>query len=189
MQKYENAQGTRNNASESLLLSFLVCMDVSSPDSFEVATTACCGLCEDVSEPSAFVTFSCLFFAVGCSPCHATRLALQLRMQTIHGCLFSSLLYLSQLLRLYLSLSVWSSMSSAHTWLRAPSPCQNRHRKPGTKRTGTFATYFRLCNKASGPEIVYFWGSGPVRPQNPLGMVGGEAPHLFQWVLRSEGAV
>ncbi len=37
----------------------------------------------------------------------------------------------------------------------------------------------------AGPEIVDFGGlSGPRLPQNPLEKVGGEAPHLFQWVLR-----
>ncbi len=36
----------------------------------------------------------------------------------------------------------------------------------------------------AGPEIVDFGGlHGPFQPKNPLGMVGGEAPHLFQWVL------
>ena len=43
---------------------------------------------------------------------------------------------------------------------------------------------------ASGLEIVDFCDlNGPVLPQNPLEKVGGFAPHLFQWVLRWEGAV
>jgi hypothetical protein len=37
----------------------------------------------------------------------------------------------------------------------------------------------------AGPEIVDFGGlTDPLLPQNPLEKVGGEAPHLFQWVLR-----
>jgi hypothetical protein len=30
--------------------------------------------------------------------------------------------------------------------------------------------------------------NGPLLPQNPLQKVGGEAPHLFQWVLREARA-
>ncbi len=46
-------------------------------------------------------------------------------------------------------------------------------------------TYFRLRNGASGPDIADFRGpSGPLIPQNPLEKAGGEAPHLFQVVLR-----
>ncbi len=26
--------------------------------------------------------------------------------------------------------------------------------------------------------------NGPLQPQDPLAKVGGEAPHLFQWVLQ-----
>ncbi len=47
-------------------------------------------------------------------------------------------------------------------------------------------TEFRLLNNASEPEIVYFGSlNGAPQPQSPLGKVGGgEASHLFQWVLR-----
>ncbi len=42
----------------------------------------------------------------------------------------------------------------------------------------------------AGPEIADFGGlSGSLLPQHPLEKVGGEAPHLFQWVLRQEGAM
>ncbi len=37
----------------------------------------------------------------------------------------------------------------------------------------------------AGPEIVDFGVlNGPLLPQSRLERVGGEAPHLFQWVLR-----
>ncbi len=36
-----------------------------------------------------------------------------------------------------------------------------------------------------GPEIVDFGGlHGPLLPQNTLGKAGGEALHLFRWVLQ-----
>ncbi len=65
---------------------------------------------------------------------------------------------------------------------------------------GPKAGYGHLCESSktylyprglAGPEIVRFWGglNGPLLRQNPLEKVGGEAPHLFQWVLRYEGAV
>ncbi len=45
-------------------------------------------------------------------------------------------------------------------------------------------------SRASGPGIVYVGGvNGLPLPQNPMEKVEGEAPHLFQWVLRQEGAV
>ncbi len=45
--------------------------------------------------------------------------------------------------------------------------------------------YCRLLNSDSGPEIVDLRGrSGPLLPQSPPEKVGGEAPHLFQWVLQ-----
>ncbi len=41
-------------------------------------------------------------------------------------------------------------------------------------------SYFRLHNRASGPEIFYFWGlHGPLLPQIPLEKAGGFAPPLF----------
>ncbi len=44
--------------------------------------------------------------------------------------------------------------------------------------------YFRLRNSASGLEVFFFWGqTGPPRPKNLLQKVGGDAPHLLQWVL------
>ncbi len=48
------------------------------------------------------------------------------------------------------------------------------------------ASYFKLRNKAFGPEIVDLGSlGGPLQPKNPLEQVGGASPpHLFQWVLR-----
>ncbi len=41
-----------------------------------------------------------------------------------------------------------------------------------------------------GPEIVDGEGlNGPLLPKKTLEKVGGFAPHLFQWVLRWEGAI
>ncbi len=55
--------------------------------------------------------------------------------------------------------------------------------KDGVSKKGII--YFRLHNRVSGPEIVYLGGlNGPLRPQNPLENVGGEAFHLFRCVLR-----
>jgi hypothetical protein len=53
-------------------------------------------------------------------------------------------------------------------------PTQKPYIKNPSVRTG-----------ASGPEVVGLGGlNGPLPPQKPLGKVGGEAPHLEQWVLR-----
>ncbi len=42
----------------------------------------------------------------------------------------------------------------------------------------------------AGLEIVDFAGlNGPLLQQNPLEKVGGQAPHLFQWVLLLDGGV
>ncbi len=42
-----------------------------------------------------------------------------------------------------------------------------------------------LRNNASGPEIVNLLNiNGPLLPKKQLEKVGGEAPLLFQWVLR-----
>ncbi len=47
-----------------------------------------------------------------------------------------------------------------------------------------------LRNIASGPGIVCFCGlHGPLLPQNTSEKVKGFAPDIFQWVLRSEGAI
>ena len=68
-------------------------------------------------------------------------------------------------------------------------------------------TFFRLLNDASGPEIVDCWVytatscrnthgnkycgglTGPLLLLSSQEKEGGEARYLFQWVLRSEGAV
>ncbi len=48
--------------------------------------------------------------------------------------------------------------------------------------------YSRLRSRASGSEIVGFWGlNGPLLPQNALERAGGFATHLSQWVLRRRG--
>ncbi len=48
---------------------------------------------------------------------------------------------------------------------------------------------FRLRSRASGLEIVQFWGpSGPLPPQNQLEKLGGEAP-TFPVGFAAEGAV
>jgi hypothetical protein len=63
--------------------------------------------------------------------------------------------------------------------IHGPGIAQNRWFSDGFGKVGQ-SIYFRLCNRASGPEIVYFLGlNGPLLPESHLEKVGASRPLPF----------
>jgi hypothetical protein len=52
------------------------------------------------------------------------------------------------------------------------------------------ASYFRLHNRASGPEVVNVWGlNGPLLPQTHWKRWGAKPPTFSNWFCRRRGAL